>query len=120
MKVMSSGVAGYGEDGLASAWRRKSIQSVIQWLTQLALWLARSDDQEIIILVGDLGEHVSGFAGIEGARSGLPPYLPQLGHWVAMLGEIAARRNACVHGHQKCVAGSCFSRSMAQRLQAAD
>jgi hypothetical protein len=37
MKVISSGVAGYGEDGLASARRRKSIQSVIQWLTQLAL-----------------------------------------------------------------------------------
>ena len=37
MKVMSSGVAGYGEDGLASARRRKAIQSVIQWLTQLAL-----------------------------------------------------------------------------------
>ena len=88
-------------------------------------------------MAGDLGEHVPGFASqhqwfnvdVRGGPhnaaskapcSGLSPYLRQLGHWVAVLGEIAARRNPCVHGHQKCVAGSCFSRSMAQCLQAAD
>jgi hypothetical protein len=101
---------------------------------------ARSDHQEIIIPAGDLDKHGPGLAahhhwfniharwhspehGVEGAVQPLPcgiaPYLPQPGVWAAALGEIAARRNPGMHGHQNPVVCSCFSRSMAQCLQAA-
>ena len=69
MKVMSSGVAGYGEDGLASARRRKSIQSVIQWLTQLALQRARSGNGRHLLRPGNRSACVSAWVTLRGLRA---------------------------------------------------
>jgi hypothetical protein len=98
------------------------------------------DHQEIIIPAGDLGKHEPGFAAhhqwfnvharghaaervIEGAPQplprGIPPCVPQFGDWAAALSEVPAWRDPGVHGEENRVARPRFSRSPAQRLQAA-